>query len=58
MREFGSRINANPVVGNNKIPHPGRFKRSVGEFVKRDNAFYAPIKDAGLATGKLTPPRR
>ena len=27
-------------------------------FVKRDNAFYAPIKDAGLATGKLTPPRR
>jgi phosphonate transport system substrate-binding protein len=27
-------------------------------FVKRDNAFYAPIKNAGLATGKLTPPRR
>lgn len=27
-------------------------------FVKRDNAFYAPIKDAGLATGKLTPARR
>jgi phosphonate transport system substrate-binding protein len=24
-------------------------------FVKRDNAFYKPIRDAGLATGKLTP---
>ena len=26
-------------------------------FVRKDNAFYAPIRDAGLATGKLTPPR-
>lgn len=27
-------------------------------FVKSDNAFYAPIRDAGLATGKLTPKGR
>lgn len=27
-------------------------------FVARDNAFYAPIRDAGLATGKLEPQRR
>jgi phosphonate transport system substrate-binding protein len=26
-------------------------------FVTRDNAFYKPIRDAGLATGKLTPKR-
>jgi phosphonate transport system substrate-binding protein len=26
-------------------------------FVAKDNAFYGPIRDAGLATGKLTPPR-
>lgn len=26
-------------------------------FVKADNAFYAPIRDAGLATGKLAPVR-
>lgn len=26
-------------------------------FVKSDNAFYAPIREAGLATGKLAPPR-
>jgi len=26
-------------------------------FVKADNAFYAPIRDAGLATGKLAPAR-
>lgn len=25
-------------------------------FVKKDNTFYKPIRDAGLATGKLTPP--
>ena len=24
-------------------------------FVSTDNAFYKPIRDAGLATGKLTP---
>lgn len=26
-------------------------------FVNTDNAFYKPIRDAGLATGKLTPKR-
>ena len=24
-------------------------------FVPKDNSFYRPIRDAGLATGKLTP---
>jgi len=32
--------------------------KSYTGFVTKDNSFYAPIRDAGLATGKLTPVKR
>ena len=34
--------------------HPAR-RLVVTGFVARDNAFYKPIRDAGLATGTLQP---
>jgi phosphonate transport system substrate-binding protein len=46
LAEIGSELKANP----NLLP-----ARYTG-FVTKDNRFYAPIRDAGLATGKLTPP--
>ncbi len=35
--------------------NPGLLPAHYGGFVKTDNVFYRPIRDAGLATGKLTP---
>ena len=37
---------------------PGLLPARYTGFATRDNAFYAPIREAGLATGKLQPPRR
>ncbi|MEY8876151.1 MAG: phosphate/phosphite/phosphonate ABC transporter substrate-binding protein [Leptothrix sp. (in: b-proteobacteria)] len=36
---------------------PNLLPAHYGGFVERDNAFYKPIRDAGLATGKLLPTR-
>jgi phosphonate transport system substrate-binding protein len=35
--------------------NPGLLPPHYGGFVAKDNAFYKPIRDAGLATGKLAP---
>ncbi|MEA9358423.1 phosphate/phosphite/phosphonate ABC transporter substrate-binding protein [Bacteriovorax sp. PP10] len=35
--------------------NPGLLPAHYTGFVKKDNAFYKPIRDAGLATGKLVP---
>jgi phosphonate transport system substrate-binding protein len=36
---------------------PGLLPAHYTGFVRRDDAFYKPIRDAGLATGKLQPRR-
>lgn len=36
---------------------PGLLPARYTGFVDKDNAYYAPIREAGLATGKLTPKR-
>lgn len=35
--------------------NPDLLPKNYTGFVKKDNSFYKPIRDAGLATGKLTP---
>jgi phosphonate transport system substrate-binding protein len=47
LEEVGKELESNPQL------LPARYTG----FVKRDNAFYAPIREAGLATGKLKPRR-
>lgn len=44
-------------VGAELKTNPALLPKNYTGFVARDNAFYAPIRDAGLATGKLTPAR-
>ena len=34
---------------------PNLLPNNYTGFVAKDNKYYAPIRDAGLATGKLTP---
>ena len=46
LTDIGPELKANPSL------LPARYTG----FVTKDNRFYAPIRDAGLATGKLTPP--
>jgi phosphonate transport system substrate-binding protein len=46
LAETGAELKSNPAL------LPARYTG----FVTQDNKFYAPIRDAGLATGKLTPP--
>ena len=43
-------------VGAALKTQPGLLPPHYGGFVAADNAFYKPIRDAGLATGKLQPP--
>jgi phosphonate transport system substrate-binding protein len=45
LADVGKELERNPKL------LPARYTG----FVKRDNAFYAPIREAGLATGKLKP---
>ncbi len=45
-------------VGAELKANPNLLPRSYTGFVTKDNSFYAPIRDAGLATGKLTPVKR
>jgi phosphonate transport system substrate-binding protein len=42
-------------VGPALKQQPGLLPAHYTGFVERDNAFYKPIRDAGLATGKLRP---
>lgn len=44
-------------VGRAMEENPKLLPARYTGFVKRDNAFYAPIREAGLATGKLKPRR-
>jgi phosphonate transport system substrate-binding protein len=44
-------------VGGALEAQPGLLPPHYGGFVASDNAFYKPIRDAGLATGKLAPRR-
>jgi len=44
-------------VGGALKAQPGLLPAHYTGFVGRDNAFYKPIRDAGLATGKLQPRR-
>ena len=43
-------------VGAAQATQPGLLPAHYTGFVTQDNAFYKPIRDAGLATGKLLPP--
>ncbi len=45
------------AVGTALKTQPALLPAHYTGFVARDNAFYKPIRDAGLATGKLTPKR-
>ena len=42
-------------VGDALKTQPNLLPANYTGFVTKDNSYYAPIKDAGLATGKLTP---
>jgi phosphonate transport system substrate-binding protein len=42
-------------VGDALKTQPSLLPNHYGGFVARENAFYKPIRDAGLATGKLVP---
>ena len=46
LEEIAGELKANPAL------LPARYTG----FVSKDNRFYAPTRDAGLATGELTPP--
>ncbi len=53
-REFVARLRAAlESVGAELARNPGLLPPRYTGFVPRDNAFYRPIRDAGLATGKL-----
>lgn len=45
-------------VGPALKQQPNLLPRGYTGFVSKDNSFYAPIREAGLATGKLTPAKR
>ena len=47
LADLGKELKANPQL------LPARYTG----FVTKDNSYYKPIRDAGLATGKLMPPR-
>jgi phosphonate transport system substrate-binding protein len=42
-------------VGEELKKNPNLLPNHYGGFVKKDNSFYKPVRDAGLATGKLAP---
>jgi phosphonate transport system substrate-binding protein len=44
-------------IGEALETQPNLLPKRYTGFVTKDNAYYAPIRDAGLATGKLTPKR-
>jgi phosphonate transport system substrate-binding protein len=46
------------AVGGELKANPNLLPKNYTGFVTKDNAYYAPIRDAGLATGKLIPVKR
>lgn len=57
--DFVARLRAALEAVNGELERePALLPPRYTGFVVRDNAFYAPIRDAGLATGKLEPQRR
>jgi phosphonate transport system substrate-binding protein len=53
---FVARLQAALVdIGPRLAQQPNLLPRNYTGFVSRDNAFYKPIRDAGLATGALKP---
>lgn len=46
------------AVGEALKKQPNLLPNNYTGFVAKDNKYYAPIRDAGLATGKLTPVRK
>ena len=46
------------AVGEALKAQPNLLPSNYTGFVAKDNKYYAPIRDAGLATGKLTPVRK
>lgn len=49
--------NALEAIGNELKTNPTLLPKRYTGFVTKDNSYYAPIRDAGLATGKLVPKR-
>ena len=52
---FVARLRA--ALEDKAVQVPGMLPARYTGFVSKDNAFYKPIRDAGLATGKLAPPQ-
>ena len=51
-------VKALEAIGDVLKSQPNLLPNNYTGFVAKDNKFYAPIRDAGLATGKLTPVRK
>lgn len=51
-------VKALEAIGEELKTHPNLLPSNYTGFVAKDNKYYAPIRDAGLATGKLTPVRK
>ena len=51
-------VNALENIGEALKTQPNLLPNHYTGFVTKDNKYYAPIRDAGLATGKLTPARK
>ena len=51
-------VNALENIGEALKTQPNLLPNHYTGFVAKDNKYYAPIRDAGLATGKLTPARK
>ena len=51
-------VKALEAIGDVLKSQPNLLPNNYTGFVAKDNKFYAPIRDAGLATGKLTPIRK
>ena len=51
-------VKALEAIGEVLKSQPNLLPSNYTGFVAKDNKFYAPIRDAGLATGKLTPVKK
>ena len=51
-------VKALEAIGEALKLQPNLLPNNYTGFVAKDNKYYAPIRDAGLATGKLTPVRK
>ena len=51
-------VKALEAIGEALKLQPNLLPNNYTGFVAKDNKYYAPVRDAGLATGKLTPARK